>query len=121
PPSEEDRRLAIVLRSAAVCVAAPAARGNLLGAAGYSPTKRSTWPPNWKRIADRTFWANRSSPRELKRWNSAALKTGAGALSSIAAAIVQRPSPESLTWPANLLSCGSARSACAVRSSNQDD
>ena len=45
--------------------------------------------------------ANSASPRELKRSYSAAVRTGAGTASSMAALIVQRPSPESETRPAN--------------------
>ena len=60
----------------------------------------SRWPPNPCRIADRSLSAKSASPRELKRSYSAALRTGVGIASSIAAAIVQRPSPESDTRPA---------------------
>ena len=45
-------------------------------------------------------------PRESKRWKSAELSTGTGAPSSIAAEIVQRPSPESETRPENFSSVG---------------
>ena len=55
--------------------------------------------------------AKSSSPRELKRSYSAALRTGAGTDSSIAAAIVQRPSPESDTRPANFARSGLSSSA----------
>ena len=47
--------------------------------------------------------------------------TSAGTACSIAAWIVQRPSPESSTWPVNSLRSGSSASAIAVRSSSQDD
>jgi len=50
--------------------------------------------------------ANSLAPRELKRWKSDALSTGAGTPSSIAASMVQRPSPESDTAPAELLQLG---------------
>ena len=45
----------------------------------------STCPPNSKRSAESNFSAKSSSPRELKRANRAALSTGAGTASSIAA------------------------------------
>ena len=82
---------------------------------------RSTWPPKPARIADSTLSATSDRPRELNRWNSAADSTGTGTPSSIAAAIVQRPSPESLTRPSNASRCGSTASAWAVRSSSQLD
>src|SRR5436190_21318071 len=55
----------------------------------------STWPPNSKRMADINLSANSAPPRELKRSKSAELRTGTGTDSSMAALIVQRPSPES--------------------------
>ena len=67
----------------------------------------SRWPPNAKRIAESSLSAKSASPREVKRSNSAAVSTGAGTASSIAALIVQRPSPESETRPANFASSGS--------------
>ena len=53
--------------------------------------------------ASRTGACRRSRPRRAKRSgsNSAALSTGAGTASSMAASSVQRPSPESETRPAN--------------------
>ena len=48
------------------------------------------------------------------------MSTGAGTASSIAAMIVQRPSPESETRPANFDSDGSSSSAVAVRSSSHE-
>src|SRR6266852_5775949 len=48
-------------------------------------------PPNWKRIADNTFAAKSSSPRDVNRWKREAVSTGAGAVDSMAARIVQRP------------------------------
>ena len=48
------------------------------------------------------------------------VSTGAGTASSIAALIVQRPSPESETRPANFASAGSSISEAAVRSSSQE-
>src|SRR5271169_5044902 len=51
-------------------------------------------------MAERTRFAKSASPRELKRSYSAAVRTCAGTASSIAALIVQRPSPESETRPA---------------------
>ena len=67
---------------------------------------RSTWPPNPARMADSTLSATSARPRELNRWYNAADSTGVGTPSSIAAAIVQRPSPESDTLPAYAVSCG---------------
>ena len=54
------------------------------------------------------------------RWKSAALSTGAGTDSSIAAAMVQRPSPESDTRPAKFARSGLSFRARAVRSSSQE-
>src|ERR1700733_12685897 len=84
------------------------------------PDVRSTCPPNWKRIAESSLLAKSLSPREVKRWNSAELNTGTGVPSSIAAEMVQRPSPESETWPENFSSVGSSSNEIAVRSSSQD-
>ena len=67
----------------------------------YSPF--STWPPNSKRIADRTRSAKSASPREEKRSKRAAVRTCAGTDVSMAAWTVQRPSPESETRPLKLL------------------
>jgi hypothetical protein len=50
-------------------------------------------------MAESSLSAKSASPRELKRWYRAALRTGVGTASSMPAAIVQRPSPESETWP----------------------
>ena len=69
--------------------------------ASYLPEAFSTCPPNWKRIADSNLSWKSASPREVKRSYSAVVSTGAGTASSIAALIVQRPSPESETRPAN--------------------
>ena len=57
-------------------------------------------------MADRSLFWKSASPRELKRSYSAVVSTGAGTASSIAALIVQRPSPESDTRPAKLASAG---------------
>ena len=75
------------------------------------PAGFSWWPPNSKRIADSSLSAYSASPRDSKRANSAALSTGAGTPSSIAACSVQRPSPESDTRPAKFAEVGSSRSA----------
>src|SRR5271166_2669385 len=80
----------------------------------------SWWPPNSNRIADISLSAYSAAPRDSKRPNRAALRTGAGTPSSIAACNVQRPSPESDTLPAKPLSDGSCRSAAAVRSRSQE-
>src|SRR5437867_12863729 len=80
----------------------------------------SPWPPNSARKADRTFWANSPSPRELKRWKSAALSTGAGVPSSTAADTVHLPSPESDTLPEKCSSAGSFASAPAARSNSHE-
>ena len=52
-------------------------------------------------MADSSLSWKSASPRELKRSYSAAVSTGAGTASSMAALIVHRPSPESETRPAN--------------------
>src|SRR5262249_25427503 len=85
-----------------------------------SPGCFSRWPPNSKRMAERSLSAKSASPRELKRSNSAVVSTGTGTASSIAALIVQRPSPESDTRPAKPCSAGSLTSAEADRSSSQE-
>ncbi len=72
-------------------------------------------------MAERTFSANDASWRERNRVNSDAAITSAGTASSIAACTVQRPSPESCTWPENFDSAGSSISAFAVRSISHDD
>src|SRR4029079_5162928 len=59
----------------------------------------SRWPPKALRIAESSLSAYSDSPREANRWYSAAESTGTGTPSSIAARIVQRPSPESDTRP----------------------
>ena len=74
--------------------------------AHYVPAGFSTCPPNSKRIAESSLSANSASPRELKRSYSAAVSTGAGTPSSMAALIVQRPSPESDTRPAKFARSG---------------
>ena len=71
-------------------------------------------------MAEAILSATAPLPREEKRPYSAALSTGAGTASSIAAWIVQRPSPESETRPANFARSGLSASACAVRSSSQE-
>src|SRR5207247_1781879 len=48
----------------------------------------SMWPPNWKRMADSRRSAKSAWPREAKRSYRAALSTGVGTASSMAAAIV---------------------------------
>src|SRR5580700_9760149 len=80
----------------------------------------SLWPPNWKRIAERTLSAKSSAPCELKRSYRAALRIGAGTDSSMAALIVQRPSPESDTRPENPARSGLSSNAMAVRSSSHE-
>src|SRR5205823_1574170 len=81
----------------------------------------SRCPPNACRIAERTRSPQSASPREAKRLKSEAASTGAGTPSSTAACTVHRPSPESLTWPAYSSRLGDSCSACAVRSSSQDE
>ena len=71
-------------------------------------------------MAESSLSAKSASPRELKRSYSAAVRTGAGTASSIAALIVHRPSPESDTRPWKPSSFGSLISAAAVRSSSQE-
>ena len=64
------------------------------------------WPPNWNRMAESSLFAKSASPREVNRSYSAELSTGTGVPSSMAAEMVQRPSPESETWPENFSSFG---------------
>ena len=71
-------------------------------------------------MAESSLLAKVPLPRELKRSYSDAVSTGAGVPSSIAAWIVQRPSPESETYPENLPKSGCSSRAVAVKSSNQD-
>src|SRR5262245_53466278 len=52
----------------------------------------SSWPPNSKRIAESNRLAYSSSSRDENRPYRAALRTGAGTDSSIAAESVHRPS-----------------------------
>src|SRR4029079_2202491 len=80
----------------------------------------STWPPNPKRMAESTLFWNSSSPRDANRSKSDAVSTNAGTPSSLAAATVQRPSPESETLPPNFSRFGLPTKACAVRSSSQE-
>src|SRR5580658_4984146 len=80
----------------------------------------SIWPPNSKRIAESSLSAKSASPRELNRSYSAADNTWAGTPSSIAASMVQRPSPESDTLPAKCARSGDCINAAAERSSSQD-
>ena len=54
--------------------------------------------------------------RDSNRWYSDAEITGAGTPSSTAASTVQRPSPESDTWPLKSSSWGDLAKAAAVRS-----
>src|SRR6185369_1720837 len=80
----------------------------------------STCPPKPKRMAESTrFWKS-SSPREAKRSKRAAVSTCAGTASSMAAASVQRPSPESATLPAKSPRSGLLASAAAVRSRSHE-
>src|SRR5215469_5616169 len=71
-------------------------------------------------MAERSLAAKSSSPREVKRWKSDAVSTGAGAVDSMAARIVQRPSPESETRPEKRSSVGCSNRDIAVRSSGQE-
>src|SRR5579864_2046628 len=77
-------------------------------------------PPNSFRSAAIIFIANESSWREAKRANSASAVTGAGTFSSIASSTVQRPSPESATYPLICSSAGSAASARSARSNSHE-
>src|SRR5215813_14241725 len=63
------------------------------------PAGLSMWPPNFWRIAESVFSAKELSWRERKRVKSETASTSTGTASSIAAWIVQRPSPESWTKP----------------------
>jgi len=77
-------------------------------------------PTPWYAVADSNRLAKSSSPRELNRWKSAAARTGVGVELSMAAATVQRPSPESDTLPANGFRSWCSASARAVKSSSHD-
>src|ERR1700719_2027257 len=68
----------------------------------------STWPPNLKRIADRSLSPKLWSCRERKRSKREAARTLAGTASSTAASTVQRPSPESSTSPEKFASAESS-------------
>ena len=61
----------------------------------FAAAAGSTWPPNFWRMAESIFSAKVCSCRERKRVYSAAERTSTGTASSIAAWMVQRPSPES--------------------------
>ncbi len=65
-------------------------------------------------------WRSRRCRANSNREYSAALITGAGTPSSIAACSVHRPSPESETRPWKFSSSGSWRNAPAVRSSSHE-
>src|SRR5262249_30356922 len=80
----------------------------------------STWPPKPKRMADCTLFWKRSRPREAKRSKRDAVRTWAGTPTSLAAATVHRPSPESETLPPNFSRVGSEARAWAVRSRSQE-
>src|SRR5581483_4024694 len=80
----------------------------------------STWPPNFWRMAESIFSAKVCSWRERKRVNSAAESTSTGTPWSMAAWMVQRPSPESCTKPLYSESVGFSTRAIAVRSSNHE-
>src|SRR5689334_8391736 len=80
----------------------------------------STCPPNFWRMAERIFSANVCSWRERKRVYKAEERTSAGTASSMAAWMVQRPSPESCTNPVYSERVGFSASAMAVRSSSQE-
>jgi hypothetical protein len=66
----------------------------------------SRCPPNSNRMAERSLSWKSASPRELNRSYRAVVSTGTGTPSSMAALMVQRPSPESETLPANPVSAG---------------
>jgi hypothetical protein len=59
--------------------------------------------------------------RDSKREKTAAVRTGAGTPSSIAAMAVHLPSPESETRPENSDNSGDSVKAAAVKSSNQEE
>src|SRR5215469_10572943 len=80
----------------------------------------SRCPPNFCRIAESIFSANVCSSRERKRTNTSAESTSTGTASSMAASIVQRPSPESWTYPEYSASVGFSARAMAVKSSSQE-
>src|SRR5439155_2683104 len=91
-----------------------------VGARPALPHFFSTWPPKPNRMADSTrFWKS-AWPRESKRSYREAVRTWAGTASSMAALMVQRPSPESETRPAKPSSPGSWAKAAAVKSRSHE-
>ena len=71
-------------------------------------------------MADKSLSWKSASPREVKRWYSAAVRTGTGTASSMAALIVHRPSPESETRPVKDESRASLVRAADVKSSSHE-
>ena len=67
------------------------------GLGGHYSAFRTAWPPNWLRMAARSFAPKASSWRERKRICSARVMTGVGTARSTDSSTVQRPSPESST------------------------
>src|SRR5207244_621150 len=80
----------------------------------------SRWPPKANRMAERSRSAYSSQPREHNRSNRGVLSTPADTPSSMAAWMVQRPSPESETLPEKPARSGLCKRACVVRSSSQE-
>ena len=81
----------------------------------------SRWPPKANRMAESSLSAKSRFAARANRSNSAVLSTRAGTPSSMAALIVQRPSPESETRPEKSVELGSSSKAWAVRSSSQEE
>src|SRR5215471_17168688 len=81
----------------------------------------SACPPNSERSADRIFPVNAPLSRDSNRWYSEAEITGDGTPSSTEASTVQRPSPESDTWPLKPSRSGDLANAAAARSTSQDE
>src|ERR1051325_10404627 len=73
----------------------------------HAPALFSTWPPNSKRMAERSRFLKSASPSEANRPNSAAARTLTGSSSSIAASSARRPS--ALARSASLLSSNRTR------------
>src|SRR5439155_4986607 len=77
-------------------------------------------PPNSARSAASIRSLNESSWRERKRRNSESASTGAGTPRSIASSTVQRPSPESSTYPRIFSRPGSLPNARSASSSSHE-
>src|SRR3546814_9405094 len=90
------------------------------GGGTHVPSTCSTWPPKPKRMAESSFSPKVCSSRERKRANRAAASTCTGTASSIAASMVQRPSPLSAPEPVYFSRSALPARAWALRSSRQE-